>query len=136
MAQSGDEVDALLEPLLVPGAIDDDVRRAIVLVAYAGLRLPETAALSWDDVDLFDEDDLGAAGVARVRSRGGVSEVRLTRFVVDHLLPQGSRFVIAGGVHNPPDPQTLANRVGRITRGAGVKTIQAMRPAFLERAGR
>jgi integrase len=132
-AQRSGEVDALLEPLLVRGAIADDLRRAIVLVTHAGLRLPETAALSWDDIDLPAADDEGAVGVARVRSRRGVVEVALNRFVMDHLLPEGQGFVLTGD-HMPPDPLALANRVSEVTHGAGVKTIQVLRRAFEHRA--
>ena len=72
-----------------------------------------------------------ACATAAAYQRGDTDPVR--RRTSDSA---GPGFVITGGGRTAPDPQALANRVGQITRGAGVKTIHAMQRAFLERLQR
>lgn len=73
------------------GAAGPELRRALALGAYAGLRVAEAAALDWDDVDLEER---------RIYVRGkGMKErvVPLGPVLLDELLPRtGGNVVMAG----------------------------------------
>lgn len=95
-------------------ALPDDLRRAVCLGAYAGLRVSEAAALDWADVD---------TETRRIRvehSKGGKSRlVSISPVLLDHLLPDvGGNVVTAGG--DPYSPATLQRKVNRAIRAAGV----------------
>lgn len=94
--------------------LPDDLRRAVALGAYAGLRVSEVAALDWADVD-------AEARRARIwHSKGGKSRVvTLGVILVDHLLPDvGGNVVRAGG--KPYSANALQRRVNRAMHELGV----------------
>lgn len=94
--------------------LPDDLRRAVALGAYAGLRVSEVAALDWSEVDVE------ARRARIVRSKGGKSRiVALGAVLIDQLLPDTGGNVVMGG-----DPAqsaaTLQRRVNRAIRAAGI----------------
>ena len=95
-------------------ALPDDLRRAVALGAYAGLRVSEVAALHWADVDL-------EARRARVlHGKGGKSRlVAIGAVLIDELLPDTGRNVVTGGTP-VYSAAALQRRVNRAIRGAGV----------------
>ena len=103
-----------LERLLGDATADaPDLRRAIALGAYGGLRVSECAALDWRDVD---------QEVRRMYVRGkGLKErpVPLSPVLLDYLLPAaGGNVVTAGGA--PYSAATLQRKVNRLFTRAGV----------------
>lgn len=94
--------------------LPDDLRRAVALGAYAGLRVSEVAALAWIDVDLETRR-------ARIlSSKGGKSRmVALGPVLIDHLLPESAGNVVAGGGPGQ-SAAVLQRRVNRAIRAAGV----------------
>lgn len=73
--------------------LPDDLRRAVALGAYAGLRVSEVAALDWRDVDL----DARRARI--MHSKGTKSRmVALGPVLIDHLLPETGANVVTAGV--------------------------------------
>lgn len=95
-------------------ALPADLRRAICLGAYAGLRVSEAAVLDWRDLD-------AEAGNARILgAKGGKSRlVAVSPVLIDQLLPDtGGNVVTAGG--EPYSAAALQRRVNRAIRGAGV----------------
>lgn len=94
-------------------SLPDDLRRAVALGAYAGLRVSEAAALDWSAVDV-DARRMYVRGKGRKERAVGVSLVLL-----DELLPDtGGNVVSAGGP--PYTPDGLQRRVNRAIRRAGV----------------
>lgn len=94
--------------------LPDDLRRAVALGAYAGLRVSEVAALDWAEVDV-------EARRARIlHSKGGKSRtVALGTVLIDELLPDtGGNVVTAGGA--APSAAQLQRRVNRAIAAAGV----------------
>jgi integrase len=93
--------------------LPDDLRRAVALGAYAGLRVSEAAALSWEDLDL-------EARRARVVGKGGRRRlVAISPVLIDHLRPEtGGNVVAAGG--EALGGERLRVRVNRAMRAAGV----------------
>lgn len=95
------------------GDLDDDLRRAVCLGAYAGLRVSEAAALDWADVDV-------EAKRARVLGKGQKTRlVALSTILIDQLLPDTAGNVVAGG-GKPNSPGQLQRRVNRAIAAAGV----------------
>jgi integrase len=95
-------------------ALPDDLRRAVALGAYAGLRVSEVAALDWSDVDVESRR-------ARIHhSKGGKSRiVAIGTVLIDELLPDtGGNVVTAGGPVS--SAAQLQRRVNRAIRAAGV----------------
>ena len=94
-------------------ALPDDLRRAVCLGAYAGLRVSEAAALDWADVDVETR---------RARILGKGQKSRLVAFsvvLIDQLLPDtGGNVVMAGG--KPNSAAQLQRRVNRAIAAAGV----------------
>jgi integrase len=94
--------------------LEPDLRRAVCLGAYAGLRVSEVAALMWSDVDLE------ARRARIINGKGGKSRlVALGPVLIDELLPNTGGNVVTGG----PTPNTAARlerRVNRAIRRAGV----------------
>lgn len=95
------------------GELEDDLRRAVCLGAYAGLRVSEAAALDWGDVDV-------EAKRARILGKGQKSRlVALSTLLIDQLLPEtGGNVVAAGG--KPYSAAQLQRRVNRAIAAAGV----------------
>lgn len=90
-----------------------DLRRAVALGAYAGLRVSEAAALDWRDVDL-DARRVFVRGKGRWERPVGLSPVLL-----DLLLPvTGGNVVTAGG--SPYTGATLQRKVNRLMDRAGI----------------
>lgn len=94
--------------------LPDDLRRAVALGAYAGLRVSEVAALGWADVDL-------EARRARIwRSKGTKSRmVALGPVLIDHLLPEIPGANVVTGEQPMSAPQ-LQRRVNRAMKRLGV----------------
>jgi integrase len=94
--------------------LPDELRRAVALGAYAGLRVSEVAALDWADVDI-------EARRARVLGKGQKERlVALSALLIDQLLPDtGGNVVQAGGA--PYTPASLQRRVNRAIQSAGVE---------------
>lgn len=104
---------------------DPEMRRAVCLGAYAGLRVAEAAALDWGDVD---------AESRRLFVRSGKGDkdrvVGLSPLLLDSLLPTvGGNVVTAGGA--PYTAGALQRRVNRLIRSAGVDgTFHKLRARF------
>jgi integrase len=95
-------------------ALTPDLRRAVALGAYAGLRVSEAAALHWADVD-------AETHVLRVHeSKGGKSRVvRISPILVDELLPDTGGNVVTGNA-DAYTAASLQRKVNRAIRAAGV----------------
>lgn len=92
--------------------LPDDLRRAVALGAYAGLRVSEVAALAWPDIDLETRR-------ARVVGKGSRTRlVALSALLIDQLLPDTGRNVVTSS--EPQSASTLQRRVNRAIRHAGV----------------
>ena len=92
---------------------DPEVRRAICLGAYGGLRISEAAALMWADVDTETRR-------IRVTGKGGKTRlVGLSPLLLDELLPDTGGNVVTGtdAVYSAA---TMQRRVNRAMRRAGV----------------
>ena len=112
------ELHILLD-VLVP-----DLRRAVCLGAYAGLRVSEAAGQDWADMDLE---------MHRIRVHGKGDKTRLVGLspvLLDSLLPNtGGNIVTAGG--KPYTAQVLARKVNRAFAAAGVHaTFHQLRHRF------
>lgn len=105
--------------------LPDDLRRAVALGAYAGLRVSEVAALDWADVDI-------EARRARIwHSKGGKSRmVTIGVVLVDHLVPDvGGNVVCAGG--KPYTANSLQRRINRAMHDLGVSdTFHGLRHRY------
>lgn len=104
--------------------LPDDLRRAVSLGAYAGLRVHEAAALTWHDVDTENRR-------IRVLGKGGKTRlVGMSPLLLDELLPDtGGNVVTAGG--SAYSPGTLQRRANRAIRAAGVDaTFHQLRHRF------
>lgn len=102
------------EMLRVMAAATPDVRRAVALGGYAGLRVAEAAALDWSDIDV---------DARRIFVRAGKGDqdraVGLSALLLDELLPDtGGNVVTAGGA--PYTADALQRRCNRAIRAAGV----------------
>ena len=105
--------------------LPDDLRRAVALGAYAGLRVSEVAALRWEDVDV-------EARRARVlHGKGGKARiVALGSVLIDHLLPDAGGNVVTGTA-DAMSAATLQRRVNRAMRRAGVSdTFHGLRHRY------
>lgn len=91
-----------------------DLRRAVCLGAYAGLRISEAAALQWRDVDL-ELRRLTVVGKGRKRRIVTIGQV-----LVDELLPATDGNVVTGTekVHTA---DTLRHQLARIIKHAHVE---------------
>ena len=104
--------------------LPDDLRRAVCLGAYGGLRVSEAAALTWHDVDLETRR-------IRVLGKGGKTRlIGMSPLLLDELLPDtGGNVVTAGGA--PYSAASLQRRVNRAIRAAGVEcTYHQLRHRF------
>lgn len=105
-------------------ALEPDLRRAVCLGAWAGMRVAEVAALDWSDVDRETN---------RIRVTGKGQKTRLVGLhplLLDSLLPDtGGNVVTAGGT--PYTATVLSRKVNRAMRAAGVEsTFHALRHRF------
>lgn len=95
------------------GQVDDDLRRAVCLGAYAGLRVSEAAALSWPDVDVETKR-------ARILGKGQKSRlVAFSTTLVDQLLPDTGLNIVTG-TEKVYSAGVLQRRVNRAIAAAGV----------------
>lgn len=86
--------------------MDGDLRRAVALGAFAGLRISEAASLNWADVDM-------EANRLHVRGKGGKARsVGLPYVLLDSLLPVTGGNIVAAGGH----PYTAASLQRRVNR--------------------
>ena len=94
--------------------LPDDLRRAVALGAYAGLRVSEVAALHWHDVDL-------EARRARIlHGKGNKSRlVALGAVLIDQILPDTGGNVVTGTKH-AMSAATLQRRINRAIHRAGI----------------
>ena len=101
-----------------------DLRRAVALGAYAGLRVSEVAALDWADVDM-------EARRARVTGKGGKTRVvALGVVLMDELLPNtGGNVIMAGG--RAVTGATLQRRINRAIARLGIDaTFHSLRHRY------
>lgn len=102
-----------------------DIRRAVALGAYAGMRVSEAAALAWVDVDQENRR------IRVVDSKGGRSRiVGMSPLLLDELLPDtGGNVVAAGG--KAYTAGTLQRKANRAIRAAGADaTFHQLRHRF------
>lgn len=111
--------------LTIMRAADPDMRRAIVLGAYAGMRVAEAAALDWSDVDTES---------MRIRVRGKGDKERpvgLSPVLLDELLPNVGGNVVAAGAA-PYSAGALQRRVNRLISSQGVNaTFHKLRARYV-----
>ena len=101
-----------------------DLRRAVALGAYGGLRVSEAASLDWSDINVESRRII-------VRGKGDKERVvGLTTTLLDHLLPDtGGNVVRAGG--SPFSGHTLQQKVNAAIRANGVDaTFHKLRHRF------
>lgn len=93
--------------------VDDELRRAVCLGAYGGLRIEEAADLDWPEIDV-------EARTARVTGKGRkVRLVKVSMVLIDQLLPDTGYNVVTG-TEKKYTANTLQRRVNRAIRAAGV----------------
>lgn len=104
--------------------LPDDLRRAVALGAYAGLRVSEVAALNWSDVDLETRR-------ARVVGKGGKARmVALGVVLLDELLPNTGGNVVTGTAH-AMSGATLQRKVNRAIQSRGITaTFHSLRHRY------
>lgn len=92
---------------LLDGSLDDDLKRAVRLGAYVGLRVSESANLDWADVD--DEDNT----IIIRESKGGKSRtIDVSPALIDQLGVPSAGSVVTGGAgwYTAPQLQGKLNR--------------------------
>jgi len=90
-----------------------DLRRAVALGAYAGLRVSEAASLHWRDVEHESRRLI-------VRGKGDNDRrVGLSATLLDQLLPEGGGYVVTGRAETM-SAHTLQQRVNAAIKAAGV----------------
>lgn len=93
---------------------EPDIRRAVALGAYGGLRVSECAALRWDQVDA----EMNTLDV--VASKGGKSRrVLVSPVLLDALLPSTGIYVVSG-TNKKSSASSLQQRANRAIRNADV----------------
>jgi integrase len=93
--------------------LEDDMRRGVVLGAYAGLRVSEVAALNWIDVDVETRR-------ARILGKGQKSRlVALSAVLIDSILPDTGGNVVTAGRKTYTASQ-LQRKINRAIAAAGV----------------
>lgn len=107
---------------------EGDLRRAVCLACYAGLRIGEVADLDWSDIDT-------EARRLYVRGKGDHDRViGLGPILLDELLPNtGGNVVTAGG--KPYSHNTLQVRINRHLRNLGIEgTAHKLRARYATQA--
>lgn len=95
-------------------AAEPDVRRAVALGAYAGMRVSEVAELEWSNVDLERRR-------IRVRGKGDKDrDVALGPLLLDSLLPITGSNVVTG-TDSAYSADQLQRRVNRLLARLGIK---------------
>lgn len=94
-----------------------DLRRAICLGAYGGLRVSEAAALDWSHVDL-ERRFLRIRGKGRKERLAGISPKLLDEILP--MPPKGGNVVTAGGRAYSAD--SLQRKVNRFLQDLGIDT--------------
>ncbi len=97
----------------VLAAVEGDLRRAVCLGAYAGLRVAESASLDWADID---------TELRRIIVRGKGDKERmvgLSPLLLDSLLPDTGGNVVRAGAE-PWTANVLQQKVNAAIRKAGV----------------
>lgn len=104
-----------LEQLLGPLTADAlDLRRAVALGAYGGLRVSEVAALDWRDVDM-------EARRIFVRGKGQKERpVALSPVLLDKILPRVTGNIVTAG-EKPYTGATLQRKVNRLMARHGIE---------------
>lgn len=104
---------AELEAILARVERKPELRRAVLLAAWAGLRREEAARLTWDDIDPDTRQ-------ARVLGKGRkIRYVALSTRLIDALLPDTGGNVVTGRVRGW-SAHTLGKKVNTEIRAAGV----------------
>lgn len=106
--------------------LPDDLRRAALLGAWAGLRVSEAAALSWDDVD---------TELMRLTVRHGKGDkarpVAIHPVLLDELTPIIAGANVVTGTEHTYTAAALQRRVNRAMKRAGVEaTFHQLRHRF------
>jgi integrase/recombinase XerD len=109
----------------VMAATSGEIRRAVCLGAWAGMRVAEVAALDWRDVDME---------MRRIIVRGGKGDkdraVGLPTLLLDSLLPMTGGNVVRAG-REPWSANLLQQKVNAALRSAGVDaTFHKLRARF------
>jgi integrase len=93
---------------------EPELRRAVCMGAYAGLRIAEAAALDWSEVDVEGRK-------LRVLHGKGNKErvIAISPVLIDQLLPDTGGNIVAAG-HEPYTSATLQRRINRAFRRAGI----------------
>ena len=106
------------------GKLPEDLRRAVCLGAYGGLRVSEAASLSWLDID---------REMSRLRITGKGNKTRLVGInpiLLDSLLPDTGGNVVTGKPKGY-SAGVLQRKVNRAIRAAGVDaTFHQLRHRF------
>lgn len=104
--------------------LPEDLRRGVVLGAWAGLRVSEAASLDWADVDQ-------ETSRIRVTGKGGKTRlVGLSPLLLDSLLPDTGGNVVTGGGAEP-SAATFQRRINRAIKSTGVDiTFHQLRHRF------
>lgn len=113
------------ELVTLMAAVDGDLRRAIALGAFAGLRVAEAAALDWADVD---------TETRWITVRGGKGNkdrlVDAPPLLLDELLPETTGNVVTGG-GTPYTAGALDRKANRAMKAAGIPhTFHKLRARF------
>lgn len=106
------------------GEADDEMRRALALGAYAGLRVAEVAALEWSHIDIETMR-------IRVRGKGDHDrEVALGPLLLDSLLPNTGGNVVTG-TDRAYSADALQRRVNRLFTRLGIEaTFHKLRARY------
>lgn len=103
---------------------DPEIRRAICLGAYGGLRISEAARVDWPDINIEEKR-------IRVTGKGGKTRlVGLPPLLLDSLLPDTGLNVVTG-TEKRYEAGTLQRKVNRAIKAQGVDaTFHALRHRF------
>lgn len=105
-------------------ALEGDMRRAVALGGYAGLRVAEAAALDWTNV-LREQRRIDVCGKG-----GRWRKAPLGALLLDAILPETGGNVVTGG-SKPYSAQVLQRKVNRAMHAAGVPfTFHSLRHRF------
>lgn len=100
--------------VLFESGLPADLHRAFLLGCYAGLRVAESAALSWDDIDVDD------CTITVREGKGGKSRVVDTSpLLIDWLGRRCVGNVVTAGAE-PYSPAALQRKLNRAIRAAGL----------------